>query len=175
MLQGQGSCTLPQPQYLTPRQADVPARDAACEGDCVILCWGDTERPYRLLIDAGRESTAEAVQAYANQHGRANDMFELFIITHIDRNHIEGAVKLLGDAAFRPLVKQVWFNDRGDLNYAPPASEFETFGALDGERLSALIAGYGIASNSGFKPPPVAVEITDGAASGRFGSHGALA
>lgn len=130
----------------------------ACEGDCLILCWGDSERPHRLLIDAGRESTADAVQGYANRHGRANDMFELFIITHIDRDHIEGAVKLLGDAAFRPLVKQVWFNDRGDLNYAPPASEFETFGALDGERLSALIADHGIASNVRFKPAPVAVQ-----------------
>jgi hypothetical protein len=130
----------------------------ACEGDCLILSWGDAEKPYRLLIDAGREPTADAVQAYADRYGRADDMFELFIITHIDRDHIEGAVKLLRDDDFRPLVKQVWFNNRGDLDYAPPASEFETFGALDGERLTTLIADHGIASNVDFKPAPVAVE-----------------
>jgi hypothetical protein len=130
----------------------------ACEGDCLILSWGEADKPHRLLVDAGRESTAAAVQAYADRRGRTNEMFELFIITHIDRDHIEGAVKLLKDETFLPLVKQVWFNDRGDLDYAAPASEFEYFGALDGERLTTLIAEHGIANNLAFKPAPVAVE-----------------
>lgn len=130
----------------------------ACEGDCLILSWGDDDQPSRLLIDAGRKSTASAIQAYADKHGRPAEMFELFIITHIDRDHIEGAVELLKDPGFRPLVKQVWFNDRADLDYAPPATEFEAFGALDGERLTTLIAENEMASNVDFKPGPVAVE-----------------
>ncbi|MFL7906025.1 ComEC/Rec2 family competence protein [Azospirillum argentinense] len=130
----------------------------ACEGDCLILSWGDPAKPFRLLIDAGRDSTADAVQTYVERHGWPKGMFELFIITHIDRDHIEGAVKLLRDERFRPLVKGVWFNDRNDLDYAPPASKFEEYGALDGERLTQLIAKHGMASNVPFKPAPVAVE-----------------
>ncbi|MBR1177097.1 hypothetical protein JQ617_24305 [Bradyrhizobium sp. KB893862 SZCCT0404] len=131
----------------------LPAR----EGDCLILSWGEADSPYRLLIDAGRESTSEAVLAYVEEHGGAKDMFELFIVTHIDRDHIEGAVALLRSERFRPLVKQIWFNDRGDLDYAPPEPGFETYGALDGERLAALIAEHQIANNLDFRPAPVAV------------------
>jgi hypothetical protein len=130
----------------------------ACEGDCLILSWGDADKPYHLLIDAGRDSTAEAVLAYAEEHGGAKDMFELFIVTHIDRDHIEGAVALLRSERFRPLVKQIWFNDRGDLDYAPPEPGFETYGALDRERLTTLIAEHQIVNNLPFKPAPVAVQ-----------------
>lgn len=130
----------------------------ACEGDCLILSWGNETRPRRLLIDGGRESTAEAVLAYVDRVGRRKNMFELFIITHIDRDHIEGAVALLADENFRPLVKEVWFNDRGDLDYAPPAPGFETYGALDGERLTSLIADNGMASNLAFTPASIAVQ-----------------
>ena len=130
----------------------------ACEGDCLILSWGDPDRPYRLLIDGGRESTAEAVLAYAREHGYAQNMFELFIVTHIDRDHIEGAVTLLKCARFRPLIREIWFNDRGDLDYANPAPGFETFGALDGERITKLIADYRIDHNSAFNSGPVAVQ-----------------
>lgn len=130
----------------------------ACEGDCLILSWGNEDNPRRLLIDGGRESTAEAVLAYADQHGRKVDMFELFIVTHIDRDHIEGAVKLLRDKDFRSLIKEVWFNDRGDLDYALPAPGFESYGALDGERLTRLIADNDMATNLAFHPAPVVVQ-----------------
>jgi hypothetical protein len=130
----------------------------ACEGDCLILSWGEADEPHRLLIDAGPDSTAEAVLAYAEERGGAKGMFELFIVTHIDRDHIEGAVALLRSERFRPLVKQIWFNDRGDVDYAPPAPGFETYGALDGERLAALIAEHQIANNLAFRPAPVAVQ-----------------
>lgn len=130
----------------------------AYEGDCLILSWGHPDKPYRLLIDAGRESTAEAVLAYAEVHGFAKSMFELFIVTHIDRDHIEGAVELLKSERFRPLIRQMWFNDRGDLDYAPPAPGFETYGALDGERVTMLIAEHQIDHNAAFKAAPVALQ-----------------
>lgn len=128
----------------------------ACEGDCLVLSWGeDTIR--RILIDGGRKSTADEVLALVARQGLTKYAFELFIITHIDRDHIEGAVELLGNDSFRALVKEVWFNTRGDLEYAPPQSEYETYGALDGERLTQLINEKNIPTNQAFKPAPVAV------------------
>jgi glyoxylase-like metal-dependent hydrolase (beta-lactamase superfamily II) len=92
-----------------------PAR----EGDALILSWGDAADPQRMLIDAGRASTAKAIKSYARKHKLGPGAFELFVITHIDRDHIEGAVRLLTDAWFRKRVKGVWFNGRKDLKYAP--------------------------------------------------------
>lgn len=132
----------------------------ACEGDCLIISWGNAAAPYRMLIDGGRKPTASRVLDYARNHDFQKGMFELFVVTHIDRDHIEGAVSLLRDDRFPPLVKQIWFNDRGDLEYAEPEPGFETFGALDGERLTGLIAERKIPRNLGFAPGPVAVRET---------------
>jgi hypothetical protein len=129
----------------------------ACEGDCLMLSWGEGTDLRRILIDGGRAATASHVLAYANKCGLKEGAFELFIITHIDRDHIEGAVELLREGAFRALVKEVWFNDRGDLDYAPPRPGFETFGALDGERLTTLIRDHEMRANRAFSPAPVAV------------------
>lgn len=127
----------------------------ACEGDCLVLSWG--EPPYRMLVDGGRAPTADDVLAYAKDMGFPKGLFELFVVTHIDRDHIEGAVALMSDERFPPLVKKIWFNDRGDLDYAPPASKFEQFGALDGERLTRLIADHKTPSNPDFAPAPAAL------------------
>lgn len=131
----------------------LPAR----EGDCLILSWGDEQSPRRILVDGGRAPTAKAVLDYADEHALGEGAFELFVITHIDRDHIEGAVSLLREDRFRKLVKEVWFNGRKDLDYAPPENEYEEFGALDGERLSGLITRHSLPWNSALGGGPVAV------------------
>lgn len=129
----------------------------ACEGDCLILSWGKEDKPRRILIDGGRESTAAEVLNYVRANQLGENSFELFIITHIDRDHIEGAVSLLGQPDFHKLVKEVWFNGRKDLEYAPPENDYERFGALDGERLTTLIGTSGLAWNKAFNGAPVAL------------------
>lgn len=133
----------------------------ACEGDCLILGWGDEEQPRRILIDGGRKSTARAVLDYAEQHKLGPGAFERFVITHIDQDHIEGAVALLKQPEFRALVKQVWFNGRADLDYAEPETEYEMFGAKDGERLTTLIKTNDLRWNTDFGEKPVAVVDED--------------
>jgi beta-lactamase superfamily II metal-dependent hydrolase len=130
-----------------------PAR----EGDALILTWGDAADPRRMLIDAGRASTAKAIRTYARKHRLELGAFELFVITHIDRDHIEGAVELLGDAWFRKRVKGIWFNGRKDLEYASTAPGYETFGALQGEALTNLIQQYAIPWNTAFGDAPIAI------------------
>jgi hypothetical protein len=129
----------------------------AVEGDCLILSWGNDAAPRRILIDAGRKQTARAILKYASDNKLPTGAFERFIITHIDRDHIEGAVPLLRNAGFRKCVKQVWFNGRGDLDYAEPQSSFESMGALDGERITRAISKFAIPWNTDFKGAPVAV------------------
>src|SRR5262249_32094477 len=61
--------------------------------------------------------------------------FELFVITHIDRDHIEGALDLLEDDTLAVRFKQIWFNGYDHLKSA----KIETFGALQGERLTTAL------------------------------------
>ena len=129
----------------------------AVEGDCLILSWGNDAAPRRILIDAGRKQTARTILKYASDNKLPTGAFERFIITHIDRDHIEGAVPLLRNAGFRKCVKQVWFNGRGDLDYAEPQSSFESMGALDGERITSAISKFAIPWNTDFEGAPVAV------------------
>lgn len=131
----------------------LPAR----EGDCLILSWGNGDEIRRILIDGGRSSTAKAVLDYAQENKLGPGAFERFVITHIDRDHIQGAVDLLKQPAFRTLVKQVWFNGRADLDYAEPENDYEMFGAKDGERLSTLITSNDIPWNTDFNGKPVAI------------------
>jgi hypothetical protein len=126
--------------------------------------------PRRILIDAGRKATAAAIKKYVKDHRLGPNAFELFVITHIDRDHIEGAVPLLRSQDFRKLVQEVWFNGRRDLEWHTPNGEFESMGALDGERITATLQDSGLAWNSSFGDRPVAVvgshlpnfKLTDG-------------
>lgn len=129
----------------------------ASEGDALILSWGAEATPRRILIDAGRAAAAAAIQAYAAGHALGPGAFELFIISHIDRDHIGGAVPLLRDKAFCALVKEVWFNGRADLEYPVPGSAMEAFGALDGERVSEALRLARLPWNVRLAGQPVAI------------------
>lgn len=131
----------------------LPAR----EGDCLVLSWGKNDAPYRILIDAGRTGTAEDVRSYIQTNNLRAGAFERFIITHIDRDHIEGAVDLLNDAEFKPLVGQVWFNGRENISTAGAQTQFETFGALDGERVTKALEEHGYDWNTDFDGGPIII------------------
>jgi beta-lactamase superfamily II metal-dependent hydrolase len=71
----------------------LPAR----KGDCVVLAYGDSEHPRRILIDGGRAATYRTVRDRFSQLSEVERTFELLIVSHIDRDHIEGAVAMLED------------------------------------------------------------------------------
>src|SRR4051812_5937024 len=69
----------------------LPAR----EGDCLWLRYGDAKKPRQILFDAGRAATAVELKARFRALKRAERRFELLVISHVDRDHIEGALSLL--------------------------------------------------------------------------------
>ena len=58
------------------------------------------------------------------------------VITHVDADHIAGALPLLEDPANAKLFKDVWFNGRRHLE---PSSVLESFGAVQGEALTRAL------------------------------------
>jgi len=108
----------------------LPAR----EGDCLWIRYGDAKKPKQLLIDGGRKATAKELLTRFKALPAGQRTFELLIVSHIDRDHIEGVLELLKDKTVK--FKDIWFNAYFHL------LNVEKFGAAQGEALSdALIDG----------------------------------
>ena len=106
----------------------LPAR----EGDCLIVTYGEEGPLRRILIDGGRKATYTDLKNYFADIPAAERVFELLIISHVDRDHIEGILELFKDPALPVNFKDVWFNGYHHLN----SGEFETFSAVQGEKLT---------------------------------------
>lgn len=108
------------------------------EGDCLLLTYG-AAAPFRhILVDGGRSGTYTALKRRLERLPADEREFELLIVTHVDRDHIEGVLKVVEDAAFPVTFRDIWFNGFDHLQ--DPDSE--PFGAVQGERLTdALVAG----------------------------------
>ena len=107
----------------------------AQRGDALWLTYGTAEAPRHVLIDAGPSSTIPEIVPELEKRisalpGRKNRV-ELFVITHIDADHVQGAVSLLSDPGRVPLFRDVWFNGWKHVS--------ETLGGVDAERLTASL------------------------------------
>jgi len=109
----------------------LPAR----EGDCLWVRYGDIRKPRQILIDGGRAATYKQLKQRFSKLSPNQREFELLIITHVDRDHIEGALNLLEDTTVPVKFKDIWFNGYDHLKDV----KLETFGAVQGERLSEAL------------------------------------
>lgn len=85
---------------------------SAANGDCLWLEYGDPGRPYRVLIDCGAKGTAQqlAPRIRALQAAEGRRPFELFVLTHVDADHINGALPLFDEPGASAWFDDVWFN-----------------------------------------------------------------
>jgi beta-lactamase superfamily II metal-dependent hydrolase len=124
----------------------------ASEGDCLILRYGDASAPRQVLIDAGRKRTYRLLCEFLPKDQRR---FELFVVSHVDRDHIEGALDVLGDEEAGFSFGDIWFNAYRHLDWIPDS---EDFGAVQGEKLTATIERRGLPWNRAFDGGPVRIE-----------------
>ena len=117
----------------------LPAR----EGDCLWIRYGDAKKPKQILIDAGRKATGKELLLRLKELPPEKRIFELLIVSHVDRDHIEGVLELLKDKDIK--FKDIWFNAYFHL------LELERFGGKQGERLSDLIIENNLPWNVKFK------------------------
>jgi hypothetical protein len=106
---------------------------AGC-GDCLWLEYGSPETARIVIIDGGLQDTAQALskRIEAARRERAANMLdvELFVVTHIDNDHILGVIELLRTAQPWLRIKDIWFNGRPQLMRLPkpPVSSGRTSG-----------------------------------------------
>lgn len=105
---------------------------AARYGDCLWIEYGDPRQPRRILVDCGLDAGYRAVAERLRE--RPEVAFDLFVMTHIDADHIQGGIRLLEE--FGPdRLGEVWFNGHDHL----PRPE-DTLGVLQAEKFSELLA-----------------------------------
>lgn len=120
----------------------LPAR----EGDCILITYGETSHPYRVLVDGGRAATYAEIKKRVLDLPEDQRSFELLVVTHVDRDHIEGALAMVMDEGSPATFKDIWFNSYDHLK----GSDLESFGAVQGERLTDAILNRGLPWNEAF-------------------------
>jgi hypothetical protein len=121
-------------------------------GDCLWIEYGNPKQPTRVLIDAGTLPTYKDLRKYVDQRvGTNSRLFELFIISHIDTDHIDAAVQLLNSPSIKLRYDEIWFNGWNQL------VDQDRLGPQQGEYVSALIERDGLVLNKGFRGRVVVV------------------
>jgi len=82
----------------------------ADHGDCLIVTYGTGKKLSRMLIDCGTTSTVERLQAKLRTLMPRIKKFDLFVLTHIDADHIGGSIDFFNEGAAGLSFEDVWFN-----------------------------------------------------------------
>jgi hypothetical protein len=122
----------------------------AAQGDCLWIEYGDGDgAPHRILIDGGTVGTIDAIKAKID-HVVANEgrcRFDLVVVTHVDGDHIEGVIRLLGEPSLPVDIDDIWFNGYNHLPDPDGADADQFLGAKQGDFLSVLIKKRGLRWN----------------------------
>lgn len=82
----------------------------AAHGDCILLSYGLAQSPRFILIDTGPIGTYPEVRSRLLELMPSSSRLELLVLSHIDSDHIEGAIKLLNDRDLKLTFSDIWFN-----------------------------------------------------------------
>jgi beta-lactamase superfamily II metal-dependent hydrolase len=113
-------------------------------GDCLWIEYGDGPKVARVLVDCGSANTyPNTLRKRIQAQDKSERAFELFILTHIDDDHIGGGIPFLKEAAGLGVAfGDVWFNGWKHLR------PYGHLNAKQGEIFSELTRKNGFAWNT---------------------------
>lgn len=82
----------------------------AGHGDSLWIEYGDGKKRSRVLIDCGTKSTYPTLRKRIAELKESEREFELFVLSHIDDDHIGGAIPFFADEDLGVHFDDVWFN-----------------------------------------------------------------
>lgn len=84
------------------------------DGDCIHLRFQSPEGWHNVVVDSGPETAADTFLNLLNTIRQRGETVDLLCFTHIDDDHIKGAMKAMKSPEFRPEgIRQVWLNMPG--------------------------------------------------------------
>lgn len=137
----------------------LPAR----HGDGFWIEYSSAKAPRRVVIDGGPAPNLDVLTDRIDAVGETCPV-DLYVVTHIDDDHIGAALALFQDPPPALDVAEVWFND---WRHLPKGS----LGAVQGARLAKALDGHRAVWNQAFDDAAVMddgtlpiVDLPDGAA-----------
>jgi hypothetical protein len=127
---------------------------AADFGDCLWLEYGDPADPSRVLIDCGPPTTFPRLKAKVEALPAKDRRFELFVLTHIDNDHIGGTIPFFADEKLGVEFGDVWFNGWRHLPQ-------DKLGAKQAEIFSTLVRDRKLPWNAAAAGGPLVVGKDD--------------
>jgi beta-lactamase superfamily II metal-dependent hydrolase len=106
----------------------------AGHGDCLWIEYGQPEQTHRWLIDCGTVSTSKALLARVDAVPANERFLELFVMSHIDSDHIGGALGFFKAIKKGLRFGDVWFNGWRHIS--------GQLGARQGEMFSTAIQDF---------------------------------
>lgn len=83
----------------------------ASEGDSFFLRFQFDDKVFNLLIDTGPVSCwKDSLKEILDYLQETGEHINILIITHIDSDHIGGALKLFSCPPYKTMVDEIWFN-----------------------------------------------------------------
>jgi beta-lactamase superfamily II metal-dependent hydrolase len=80
-------------------------------GDCISLSFPGSDRRHQIIIDAGYSGTYHKTLGPYLKHLKASgDQIDLFVVTHIDNDHIGGMKPFVKEFGRDEFVQSFWFN-----------------------------------------------------------------
>ncbi len=116
-------------------------------GDAIWIEYGTAADRHRILIDCGTSSVYPSVRQRIVDLPAGDRHFELFVVTHVDVDHIGGALDLLREREqLGVTIGEIWFNGFVHLTpggVVPRPDHEDILGPLQGEELTELIVANG--------------------------------
>lgn len=128
----------------------------AGDGDCLVVTWGDPGALHHAVIDGGRAGAYVELKPMLKSMAANSEPLELFVLTHIDADHVAGALSMIRDDTLPIEPAQVWFNGYDQMN------GLEAFGERQGDEYSAALLERDWPLNSPFTEKFVSVETSPG-------------
>jgi hypothetical protein len=115
----------------------------AQQGDALWMEYGHPPQVHRVLIDGGTPPTYPMIKQRIEALPPGDRHFQLLVVTHIDTDHIGGALKLLADRSLAGTFSDVWFND---WDHLPPCRNPDR-GPIDGAIMTRVLQDIGTVPN----------------------------
>lgn len=107
----------------------------AGHGDCLVIEYGDDPKQQHIIIIDGGVAGETTPTLKKLLHGWPTAQIELLAVTHIDDDHIAGAVRLLKNKHLRERIKDIWFNGSVEKRGA----DLQGLGFKKGNELEAML------------------------------------
>jgi beta-lactamase superfamily II metal-dependent hydrolase len=142
----------PPPPRSAPRRTapffDIEALPAG-HGDSLWIEYGDEATTHRWLIDCGTQQTARPLLQRVDGLSQGERFLELFVMSHIDSDHIGGALPFFRAVERGLRFGDVWFNGWRHIS--------GRLGARQGEMFSTAIQDFDLPWNAWLDGGPIVV------------------